>query len=121
MSRFTLRRVASGIKFDLRAGNGQVILTSEVYTTRASALKGVASVRRIAPEAPLADLTQTEETCPGNPRFEVYQDRAGEFRFRLRSRNGKIVGISEGYSARMGCLNGIDSVRKNAPGAEIAE
>lgn len=56
-----------------------------------------------------------------NPRFELYQDKAGRCRFRLRARNGAIVAVSEGYSNRAGCLGGITSVRKNAPEAEIVE
>lgn len=48
-------------------------------------------------------------------RFELYKDKAGEFRFRLKAGNGEIIGASEGYKAKSGALNGIESVRKNAP------
>ena len=66
---------------------------------------------------------QTEENFETvtNPKFEMYQDKAGEFRFRLKARNGEIIGTSEGYTAKAGCLNGIESVRKNAPEAEVEE
>ena len=53
-----------------------------------------------------------------HPKFEMYQDKAGEFRFRLKARNGKIIGTSEGYTAKAGCLNGIESVMTNAAEAE---
>lgn len=121
MNKFRIRETASGVKFDLLAVNGQVILTSEVYTSRAAARKGIASVRLIVPAAPLENLTEDGSQSQSNPKFELYQDRAGKFRFRLKARNGKIVGVSEGYSSKAGALNGIDSVRKNAPEAETEE
>ena len=121
VSKFCIRETASGYKFDLRSANGQVILTSEVYTSRAAARKGAASVRLIAPVAPLENRTEEPIQPQPNPKFELYQDKAGQFRFRLKARNGKIVGISEGYSNRSGCLNGIESVRKNAPEAQMEE
>jgi len=121
MGKFTLRSVATGFKFDLKASNGQVILTSETYSSRAAALKGAASVRLCAPAAGLEDRTEENYLPQGHPRFELYQDKAGQFRFRLKARNGKIIGISESYAAKAGCLNGIDSVRKNAENADIEE
>ena len=121
MSRFVLRKVNTGIKFDLFAGNGQEILTSEVYGSRAACLRGVESVRKNAPAAPLE--IQTEEGCPSfpNPKFELYLDKRNCFRFRLRSRNGKIIAVSDEYSTKAAALSGIDSVRKNAPEAMIIE
>ena len=56
-----------------------------------------------------------------HPKFEVYADKAGEFRFRLKARNGEVIAVSEGYKAKASCLNGIESVQKNAPEAEIVE
>ena len=48
-------------------------------------------------------------------KFEIYTDKAGEFRFRLKASNGQTILASEGYKARAGCTNGIESVKKNAP------
>ena len=48
-------------------------------------------------------------------KFEIYKDKAGEFRFRLKSSNGQAILASEGYKAKAGCTNGIESVKKNAP------
>jgi len=48
-------------------------------------------------------------------KFEVYKDKAGEYRFRLKASNGQIILVGEGYKAKSGCLNGIESVRSNAP------
>lgn len=119
MSKFVIRRVPSGLKFDLHAANGQSILTSEVYTTLHACRKGVESVRRNAPVARLEDQTQPGWKELTNPKFQVYRDKAGAWRFRLRGRNGQIIGISEPYTAWAGCLGGIESVRKNAPEAIV--
>lgn len=119
MSKFVIRNVSSGIKFDLKAANGQVILTSEVYTTETACRNGIASIQKNAPIAGVEN--QTVEGCEtvAHPKFEMYQDKAGEYRFRLKARNGEIIGVSEGYTAKASCLGGIESVQKNAPKAEI--
>lgn len=119
MGKFVIRAVNSGLKFNLYAANGQSILSSEVYTTEAACRKGIASVQRNAPKAKLEDQTQQSYASLTNPKFEVYQDRAGSYRFRLKARNGEIIAVSDAYNARAGCLNGIESVRKNAAEAEI--
>ena len=56
-----------------------------------------------------------------HPKFEMYTDKAGEFRFRLKATNGEIIATSEGYTSKAGCLNGVESVRKNAVDAAIVE
>lgn len=121
MSRFSVKVLPGGCKFDLYAPNGQMIATSEVYDTRAACLKGVESVRKSAPSAGVEDLT--EDNCPTlpHPKFQLFLDKAGQFRFRLKARNGKIIAVSDGYQTKSGCENGIDSVRKNAPAAEVEE
>ena len=118
MSRFVIRQAATGVKFDLKATNGQVILSSEVYNTRPAALKGIASIRLNAEFANVEDQTQENYKVLTNPKFELYRDRAGQYRFRLKARNGKIIGVSEGYTGKAGCLGGIDSVKSNAPQAQ---
>lgn len=114
MGRFRIKPVATGYKFDLLAANGQVIATSEVYETEAACRKGVRSVCASAQKAKMADLTGGEGKLPTNPRFELFLDKAGAYRFRLRSRNGQVVAVSEGYTTREACENGMESVRKNA-------
>lgn len=121
MGKFAVKTVRTGIKFDLKAGNGEVIATSEVYTSRSACLNGVESVRKNASIAKLEDQTEDGFETVTNPKFEVYKDKAGEFRFRLKARNGEIIAVSEGYKAKASCLNGIESVRKNAPDAEMVE
>lgn len=54
-------------------------------------------------------------------KFEVYTDKSGEYRFKLKAPNGEVIAISEGYSSKKSCMNGIESVRKNAPKATIVE
>jgi len=54
-------------------------------------------------------------------KFEWYTDKAGKFRFRLKAGNGEVIAVSEAYASKDSCLNGIESVKKNAPTAEIVE
>lgn len=119
MGKFVIKTVKTGIKFDLKAGNGEVIATSEVYTSESACKNGIESVRKNAVAAKLEDQTVENYETATNPKFEVYTDKAGEYRFRLKARNGEIIAVSEGYKAKASCLNGIESVRKNAPEADV--
>ena len=56
-----------------------------------------------------------------DPVFEWYKDKAGKFRFKLKAANGEIIAVSEAYSSKDACVNGIESVKKNAPSAKIKE
>ena len=120
MGKFVIKETKSGVKFDLKAGNGEVIATSEVYTTLAACKNGIESVRKNS-IGEVEDQTAEGFETVKNPKFEVYLDKAGEFRFRLKARNGEIITTSEGYKAKAGCMNGIESVKKNAPEAEVVE
>ena len=119
MSKFVIREVKSGIKFDLKATNGQVIATSEVYESKTACENGIESVRKNAPIANLEDQTVADFETVTNPKFELYRDKADQFRFRLKARNGQIIAVSEDYTTKAACENGIESVRKNAPIAEV--
>ena len=119
MGKFIIKNTKTGVKFDLKATNGEVIATSEVYQAEASCRKGIASVMRNSLVAGIEDQTVEGYEVLKNPKFEVYTDKAGEFRFRLKARNGQIIAVSEGYKAMKSCLNGIDSIRRNAPEAPI--
>lgn len=121
MGKFAVRETKTGIKFDLKASNGEVIATSEVYTTEAACLNGIESVRKNAPIANMEDQTTESFEEAKHPKFEIYKDKAGEFRFNLKARNGEIIAVSEGYKAKASCLNGVESVRRNAPDAEIVK
>ena len=121
MGKFLVKQTKSGFKFDLKAGNGETIATSEVYTTEAACRSGIASVQKAAPAAAVEDQTVENFEAQKHPKFEVYTDKAGEYRFRLKASNGQIIAVGEGYKAKASCLNGIESVKKNAPGASIVE
>ena len=120
MGKFVIKPAKSGgYVFNLKAGNGEIIAVSEVYNSLDACKNGVQSVKTNAPEAALEDQTAPDFTTEKNPKFEMYTDKAGEFRFRLKAKNGQIIAIGEGYKAKAGCKNGIESIRKNAPEAEV--
>lgn len=119
MGKFVIKETKSGVKFNLKAGNGEIIATSEVYTTEAACRKGIASVIKNSAVAGVEDQTVEGFKTVKNPKFEIYADKAGEFRFRLKATNGQIIAVSEGYKAMASCLNGIESVRKNAADQKI--
>ena len=121
MGKFVIRETNTGVKFDLKAGNGEVIATSEVYTTEAACKNGIASVQKNAPVANVENQTVEGYAETKHPKFEVYTDKAGEYRFRLKATNGQVIAVSEGYKALAGCMNGIESVKKNAVDAEIVK
>ena len=121
MGKFLVKKTATGIKFDLKAGNGEVIGTSEIYTSEKACMNGIESVKKNAPIAEFEDETAEPVVEAKHPKFEMYLDKAGEYRFRLKARNGEPILASEGYKAKTSCLNGIESVRKNAAEAAVEE
>ena len=118
MGKFVMKEAKSGFKFDLKAGNGEVIASSQIYSTESSCKNGIDSVRN-ACVGEIEDQTVEGFATAKHPKFEVYADKAGEFRFRLKARNGEIVATSEGYKTKASCLNGVESVKKNAPEAPV--
>ncbi len=118
MGKFVVKTTKSGFVFNLKAGNGEVIATSESYKSQDSCLNGVESVRKSC-ACGVEDQTVEGFEKLTHPKFEVYADKAGEFRFRLKARNGEVIAVSEGYKAKQSCMNGIESVKKNAPDAEV--
>ena len=121
MGKYTITVSPKGkYHFNLAAGNGEIILTSQMYAAKNGAVKGIESVAANAPEAPVVDTTSDKAQPSGNPKFEIYLDKANEYRFRLIAKNGKPIGASEGYADIKGCKAGITSVKKNA-GSKIAE
>ena len=119
MGTFKIIKTKTGHVFHLVARNGETIGTSQVYSSKGACLKGTRSVRANAVAAKFEDLSLNESVT--NPRFEIFTDKAGEFRFRLRATNGKEILASEGYASKESCHKGIDSVRKNAPDAKLIE
>ena len=120
MGKFVVKTTKSGFVFNLKAGNGEVIATSESYKSQDSCLNGVESVRKNCVGG-VEDQTVEGFEKLTHPKFEVYADKAGEFRFRLKARNGEVIAVSEGYKAKQSCMNGIESVKKNAVDAPVVE
>ncbi|MCU0327487.1 MAG: YegP family protein [Chitinophagales bacterium] len=107
MAVFEITKRKNGeFQFNLKAGNGQIILTSEGYTTIAACKNGVESVMKNA----------TDEN-----RFELKETESGKFRFNLKATNGQVIGSSENYESKAARDNGVASVMKNAPIATIKE
>ena len=120
MGKFVIKQTATGFKFDLKAGNGEVIATSEIYTTEAACIKGLESVKACC-VGEVEDQTVEPIEAKKHPKFELYTDKSGEFRFRLKAKNGQIIATSESYKTKPSCENGIESVKKNAPEAEVTK
>ena len=114
MGKFIIKKTATGYGFTLKAANGETIAASEVYETEAACRRGIASICKNAPAAPVEDQTEPDFCTLANPKFQLYRDKSGAFRFRLKARNGRIIGVSEGYETKANCLGGIDSVKENA-------
>jgi len=121
MGKFEVKQVKTGYKFNLKAGNGEIIAVSEVYTTESACMNGVESIRKNAPVAPVEDQTVENFEVLKHPKFELYLDKAGEYRFRLKAKNGEIIATGESYKAKASCLNGIDSIKRNAPESPVVK
>ncbi len=120
--KFTIVKTPKGFyRFTLYASNHQVVLMSENYTTLRACREGIQSIQKNA-FSQVEDQTLKTVEKKGYPKYEVYLDKAEQYRFRLLARNGQIVGIPEaGYASKSGCLNGIEAVGRAAPDAEIDE
>lgn len=122
MGKFEIKKTKNGgFMFNLKAGNGEIIATSETYNTLDACKNGIKSVETNAPDAPIEDQTVEGYATEKNPKFEIYKDKKGEFRFRLKAKNGQIIATGEGYKAKPSCKNGIASIKKNAVDAKIVE
>ncbi|MBR1912966.1 MAG: DUF1508 domain-containing protein [Treponema sp.] len=121
MGKFVINRTKDGgFKFNLVAGNGEIIATSEVYTQKPKCKVGIASVQKNA-KAEIENQTEENYVELPRPKYQIYKDKRGEFRFRLIATNGRIIATGEGYKALSGCINGIKSIGNNAPGAKIVD
>ncbi len=105
MGKFVITTRANGeFQFNLKAGNGQTILTSEGYTTKVACNNGIESVKKNAPD---------------DDRYDRLESKSGKPYFNLKAGNGQIIGSSEMYESTSARENGIESVKKNAPDATI--
>jgi uncharacterized protein YegP (UPF0339 family) len=103
---FELKKSGEKFHFVLKASNGQVVLSSRMYASKASALNGIESVKK---------------NCEDDKCFETKTAKNGKFHFSLLSTNGQIVGSSQMYASEAGMTNGIASAQKNAPDAETKQ
>jgi uncharacterized protein len=107
MGQFTVKTGKDGqFYFNLKADNGQIILGSEGYTTRAACDNGIASVKKNSAESD--NYARNESTN-------------GKFYFNLKAGNGQVIGKSQMYESEDGMVNGIASCIKNAHNAEVVE
>lgn len=119
MGKFVIKSTnGKGVMFNLVADNHEVIATSQVYKSMRNLRIGIASIRRNC-NAPIEDQTIEPLVAEKCPKYEVYKDKIGEFRFRLIASNGQTITSGEGYTTKANCLNGIDSIRRNAPEATV--
>ena len=104
MGKFVITKRSNGeFQFNLKASNGQTILTSEGYSAKSSCENGIESVKK---------------NVQDDSRFEKKTSSNGKYHFNLKATNGQIIGSSEMYESTSARDNGIESVKKNAPDAE---
>jgi len=119
MGKFMIRKTKTGFTFYLNASNTQTICVSQVYATLSSCKNGIESLRKNC-NANIEDQTLQKPEPLKNPKYEIYLDKAGMYRFRLNASNGEIIVIAEaGYASKPACKNGIASIAKNAPDAAV--
>jgi len=106
-AKFQVKKARNGkFYFNYLAANGEIVLTSQMYASKVTAKKGIASVQNNA-----ADIDQ----------FESNTNKKGEHYFVLKAKNQQVIGTSEGYTGKTGMKNGMKSVSKNAPKAGIED
>ncbi len=128
MGKFIIKKTPTGgFNFSLYANNMEKIaVSSQIYTTKAACKNGIASIGkhsvRCIEEGKIEDQTLKNVESKTCPKFEIYLDKAGLYRYRLIASNGESIAMSEeGYKSKSGCLNGIKSVSVNSPDAEIVD
>lgn len=120
LARFVIKKAKDGrFVFNLYAPNRIIVATSQIYSSSTSAVNGTRSIAVNAPKAPIEDTTLKTVIPVGFPKWEIYLDKAGRYRFRLFAPNGSCIVHSQGYTTKASCKNGIASIIKNAPEAII--
>jgi uncharacterized protein len=114
MGKFVKIKTEAGFHFVLKAGNDEIVGTSEVYTTEAACDNGIRSVIVNSDVGALEDETVEGFKVEKNPKFIVKADKGGKFRFELTATNGEPILVSQAYTTVKSCLNGVQSVRINA-------
>ena len=118
--RFEIKKAKDGrYVFNLYAPNHIIVATSQVYSTSSAAVNGIQSIMANAEKAPIEDNTLKNPVKQGFPKWEMYIDKGGEYRFRLYASNGNCVVHSQGYKQKSSCKNGIDSIIRCSKNPEI--
>ncbi|MDD7312263.1 MAG: YegP family protein [Clostridiaceae bacterium] len=118
MGKFTVQQMKTGYKFNLKAGNGQIIASSELYHMAEECLAAIERVRRHAGAA-VEDQTLSAPQPLPFPKFTVRHSERGSIRFYLYDEQGALLAHSKHYTAKRSCLAGIRSIAENAPGAPV--
>jgi len=119
MGKFIIKKTDTGkYVFHLKASNMQTVCTSQTYASLSSCKAGIESIRKNS-VAKIEDQTLQKFEPQTNPKYEIYLDKAGQYRFRLKASNGENILSSQGYTTKAACKNGIDSIGKNAPKATV--
>ena len=118
--RFEIKKAKDGrFVFNLYAPNHVIVATSQVYSSSSAAVNGIQSIIANAEKAPIEDNTLKNPTKQSFPKWEMYIDKGGQYRFRLYATNGNCVVHSQGYTAKASCKNGIESIIRCSKNAEI--
>lgn len=117
MAKFIIKVAKNGCKFDFLA-EGHTLCTSQVYNSELGCKNGIESVKKNAALDRIEDIT-IEGVAAVNPKFQIYKDKAGGFRFRLCASNGKIIAVSEDFKAKEDCIKVIKIISKQAPKAKV--
>ena len=118
MGKFIVKTTETGVKFDLLGADGAVLLSSEVYSGERAYLNGVESVKKSCLGG-IEDQTVEGFEALSHPKFEVYVDQGGKFRFRLKAVNGQIVASSKPFADKAACLACAAAVKAEAPDAPV--
>ncbi len=107
MGKFVIKKSKDNqFYFNLKADNGEIILTSEMYKSKNGAENGIASVK---------------ENSSNDSRYERKEAKSGQNYFNLKAANGQVIGTSEMYTSKQGMENGIRSVKSNGPGSSVED
>ena len=105
--KFELKQAKNGkFYFNLKAGNGEIILTSQMYADKRGCKNGIESVRK---------------NSASEGQFDTQEDKKGSPYFVLKAKNSEVIGRSESYSSKSSMKKGISSVMRNAPDARVVE
>ena len=115
---YKIQKTRTGYKFDLVSANGEFLATSEIYSSLDSCTNGINSVQKNS-HSPVEDQTEKDYKSLRNPKYEMYLDKAGEFRFRLKLMNGQVIIVSGGHKSKSECLKTIERIKESVHSNDI--